>query len=98
MPISGTVAGAGVTRYVVELFGNSDEKSDEAEFFLDDVAVSTDTNGHAVFTARLERSAADVKVRSVTATVTSAAGATSPLSRARAIVDSSPRSRKPPAR
>lgn len=52
----------------------------ESEVFLDQRAVYTDAAGRAAFTLQLARGRADRRIQNVTATVTSAEGATSPLS------------------
>ena len=83
--VRGTIAAAPTRRYVVELFGNADPSSSEAEVFLADSAVHTDPHGNGTFTIDVERPDGRQGVGSVTATVTSTDGATSPLSRARSI-------------
>jgi len=79
--INGSVSAEPSRRYVVELFGNSDAQSAEGEQFLVDQPIATDAAGAASFTIHVARSSAD-RVRSFTATITSDAGATSPLSAA----------------
>jgi 3-dehydroshikimate dehydratase len=81
--VAGAISGAAHSRYVVELFGNTDVSREEAEVFLGDRAVYTDATGAAVFNMRVQAAPLDPPIRSVTATVTSAAGATSSVSRAR---------------
>jgi 3-dehydroshikimate dehydratase len=78
--VSGTLTGPKMSRFVVELFGNTTANSDESEIFLDERAVYTDATGRAAFTFRIDRSLPDDRLKSVTATITSAEGATSPLS------------------
>jgi hypothetical protein len=70
---------------VVEVFGNSDPASEEAQVFLGESAVVTDRDGKATFTARVDRQIGDPRLSSITATVTSTEGATSPLSKARVL-------------
>ncbi|HEX8029900.1 MAG TPA: right-handed parallel beta-helix repeat-containing protein [Vicinamibacterales bacterium] len=77
--VTGTLRGAPTRRYLVELFGNTDPTSAESERFLDSVPASTDASGAATFTMRFNRAHVD-GIRSLTATITSDDGATSPLS------------------
>ena len=86
LQVDGTVSGAATSRYVVELFGNTDASSVEAELFLGERAVFTDAAGAIAFTLRVQPVQGDRPIRSVTATVTSADGATSPLSGPRRVV------------
>jgi 3-dehydroshikimate dehydratase len=90
LTVTGTAHGAPTTRYTVELFGNTDANSGESELFLDASAVHTDAAGVAAFTIKIERPRAE-PVRAVTATITSDDGATSPLSVALQLKDSSGR-------
>jgi 3-dehydroshikimate dehydratase len=78
--VSGEIRARPASRYVVELFGNTDASSSESELFLDQQAVSTDAGGHGAFALQVERSRGGRRVESVTATMTSAEGSTSPLS------------------
>ncbi|OTG80344.1 NosD domain-containing protein [Acinetobacter sp. ANC 4648] len=64
-------------RYQVEFFGNTDAKSQEAEFYLGSVTVSTDAYGVAKTTWK-----APIHVGSLTANVTDRNGASSELSSA----------------
>jgi 3-dehydroshikimate dehydratase len=91
--VVGTVVAPPTSRYVVELFGNSDSESPEAEVFLVDRAVYTDQEGKATFALEVERLVGDRRLSSLTATLTSTDGATSPLSGARAIRTSTSRGR-----
>ena len=91
--VEGTVVAPPMSRYVVELFGNSDSRSQEAELFLGEGAVYTDHEGKATFALDVERIVGNGRLYSVTATLTSADGATSPLSSARAIRPSTSRER-----
>ena len=77
--VMGTVSGAPATRYVVEIFGNTEPGSAESELFLDQAVVYTDAAGAASFTVHVARRRVE-RVRSFTATVTSDEGATSALS------------------
>jgi 3-dehydroshikimate dehydratase len=86
--VSGTLRGTPRTRYTLELFGNTDPSSSESERFLDEHPVYTDTAGVGAFTMRLERSRVD-RIRGLTATITSNDGATSPLSPALQLKESS---------
>lgn len=79
LTITGKLAGIPSSRYVVELFGNAAADAREAEMFLADSAVYTDATGAASFVVKLDRAGA-ARVHSVTATITSDEGATSPLS------------------
>lgn len=90
LTVTGTANGAPTTRYMVELFGNTDASSGESELFLDTSTVHTDASGVAVFTIKIDRSRAQT-VRAVTATITSDDGATSPLSAALQLKDASGR-------
>lgn len=83
--VAGAISGTAHSRYVVELFGNSDVSGEEAEVFLGERAIYTDAEGAAVFNVRLQSAPPDPPIRSVTATVTSADGAASPLSNARRV-------------
>jgi 3-dehydroshikimate dehydratase len=85
--VSGTIAGAPASRYVVELFGNTDRTSAEAEVFAAQTPAYTDKSGRGTFTLRVGRSGEAAALQSVTATMTSAEGATSSLSAAY-VVDS----------
>ena len=78
--VNGTLVGAQPGRYLVELFGNADDGPGEAELFLGDGAASTDAHGRDTFTVSVATPPAARKLRSITATVTSFDGATSPLS------------------
>ena len=91
--VVGTVIAPPTSRYVVELFGNGDSQSPEAEVFLVERAVYTDQEGKATFALEVERLGGDRRLSSVTATLTSTDGATSPLSSARAIRTSTSRER-----
>ncbi|MGE8560433.1 MAG: NosD domain-containing protein [Acinetobacter sp.] len=64
-------------RYQVEFFGNTEAKSQEAEFYLGSVTVSTNADGVAQTTWK-----APLKVGSLTANITDHNGATSELSSA----------------
>ncbi len=79
--VSGTLTGSPATRYVVEMFGNTEADGAESELYLDENAVYTDAAGVASFTMRIDLGRAD-RVRSLTATITSDVGATSALSEA----------------
>jgi 3-dehydroshikimate dehydratase len=91
--ITGAVVARPASRYVVELFGNIGPESSEAEVFLLERAVSTDQEGKATFALEIERLVGDRRLSSVTATLTSTDGATSPLSGARTIRTSTSRER-----
>jgi len=93
--VSGMIAAAPRSRYVVELFGNADPNSGEAEVFLGDIAVRTDSHGSTTFTIDVDRRGARDDLGSVTATVTSGEGATSPLSGRRTVESSSSERRLP---
>jgi 3-dehydroshikimate dehydratase len=97
MTVRGTIAGDAASRYVVELFGNTDTTGAEAEMFLAQTSAHTDGSGHGTFTLRVGRSGETLAVQSVTATMTSAAGATSPLSSAH-VIDSPVRPRRSASR
>jgi 3-dehydroshikimate dehydratase len=88
--VAGTMKGAPAARYTIELFGNADEGSSEGEFALEQAAVITDAAGEATLTLRLDRRRLG-HVRTLTATVTSHDGATSPLSAALPFKDPSAR-------
>lgn len=79
--VTGTLSGPPQSRCLVEVFGNRVSIGDEAEQFLEAIPAVTDERGVATFTLRIERSRLD-GIRAVTATSTSADGATSPLSAA----------------
>jgi 3-dehydroshikimate dehydratase len=80
LSLSGMFTGVKLSRFVVELFGNTDANSDESEVFLGDREAYTDGDGRAVFTFQIKRSSLDAALTWVTATVTSVEGGTSPLS------------------
>jgi 3-dehydroshikimate dehydratase len=90
LTITGTLTGVPASRYLIELFGNVGADSVESERFLDDSAAYTDAAGVAAFTMRVERSRVE-RVRTLTATMTSDEGATSPLSAAIQIKNGSSR-------
>lgn len=77
--VTGRLAALTNARYQVELFGSAHATAADAEVALDDVAVVTDAQGHASFSIRIARDRV-TGLRALTATATSAAGATSPLS------------------
>jgi 3-dehydroshikimate dehydratase len=80
LSVSGTFAGLKSSRFLLELFGNTDANSGESEIFLADHEAYTDADGRAEFTIQIELSTIGAALRSLTATVTSAEGGTSPLS------------------
>jgi len=65
-------------RYLIEVFGNSADNKGEAEIFLGESAVST--VDHATDSFTVDVTGLKQKLRSITATITSFDGATSPLS------------------
>jgi 3-dehydroshikimate dehydratase len=75
--VSGTFSGAPAQHYLLEVFGNRAARGDEAERLLGTVDAVTDAHGQGHFTLALP-DAADIAT--LTATATSAQGATSPLS------------------
>jgi 3-dehydroshikimate dehydratase len=83
--VTGDFSAVPTKLYVVEVFGNIDPGSHEAQSFLADSPVLTDGDGKATFTVRVEWQIGDHRLYSVTATVTSSDGATSPLSLARTV-------------
>jgi 3-dehydroshikimate dehydratase len=83
--VSGTIAAAPATRYVIEVFGNARADSREGAVFLGDAAVATDASGAGTFVVPVTRAALTGPAASCTATATSADGATSPFSTARRI-------------
>jgi 3-dehydroshikimate dehydratase len=89
LDVTGFITALPMTRYVVEVFGNIDPGSQEAQSFLRESTVVTDREGKATFTTRIDRQVHDIRLYSVTATITSTEGATSPLSKAR-VIDASP--------
>jgi 3-dehydroshikimate dehydratase len=76
--ISGQFTGAPAGRYTIELFGNSQLRGAEGEVFLASTVVETDAHGSATFSVRSDRAAA--ASAAVTATATTADGATSEFS------------------
>ncbi|MGG5817815.1 right-handed parallel beta-helix repeat-containing protein [Falsiroseomonas sp. HW251] len=79
--IEGRIAGAPSSRHEVELFGNADAATAEAEVFLGSAPVATGADGTGRFVLELgAEEPADA--RAFTATVTTPTGATSPLSAA----------------
>jgi 3-dehydroshikimate dehydratase len=85
--VSGTLTAAPASRYVVELFGNTRADGAESEVFLDAGPIFTDAAGHVAFTVRVSGPRLGPAIQAVTATATSADGATSPLSAALTISD-----------
>jgi len=79
LDVTGTIAALPMKRYTVELFGNIDPGSQEAQSFLGETAVVTDRDGKTTFTMRADHQIGDLRLYSVTATLTSPDGATSPL-------------------
>jgi 3-dehydroshikimate dehydratase len=79
--VTGTIKGEADSRYVVELFGNGDASAPESEFVLEQTTVFADAAGAGSFTLRIGRDRIE-RMRTLTATSTSADGATSPLSAA----------------
>ena len=79
--VTGTIKGQADARYVVELFGNGDASAAESEFVLEQTAVVADAAGVGTFTVRIGHERIE-RLRSLTATMTSADGATSALSAA----------------
>jgi 3-dehydroshikimate dehydratase len=78
--VSGSMKGAPTSRYVIEIFGNAAANAREGEAFLGDAALITDASGTGTFSVPIPRAALTSTVASVTATATSADGATSPFS------------------
>lgn len=77
--VTGRLTALANARYEVEFFGNTQATAADAEVALDNVVVVTDAQGNASFTVRIARDRVR-GLRALTATATSAAGATSPLS------------------
>ncbi|WP_426805741.1 right-handed parallel beta-helix repeat-containing protein [Stenotrophomonas sp. SrG] len=75
--VSGTFSGVPAQRYLLEVFGNRAARGNEAERLLGTLAAVTDANGQGSFTLELPDTA---DITTLTATATSAQGATSPLS------------------
>jgi 3-dehydroshikimate dehydratase len=67
-------------RYQVEVFGNRAADGREAERLLGTVEALTDARGQGRFTLALPTTGETAEIATVTATATSALGATSPLS------------------
>ena len=78
--VTGTLPGAPAGRYLLELFGNAANEAGEAEIFIGEGGVSIGDQGTATFTVSVAPPTDNQKLRSITATVTSFDGATSPLS------------------
>ena len=78
--VQGHVQGSPSSRFAVEVFGNRQSGGTEGETFLGEVVTTSDPNGQARFTLMLEPTL-QVLPASFTATVTSAAGATSEFSK-----------------
>ncbi len=76
--LQGEFVGTPGSRYTVEVFGNREPGGDEAERYLGRLDAAVDGRGRGHFRYRLERDADDLAT--LTATVTDADGATSPLS------------------
>lgn len=75
--VRGTFSGAPAQRYLLEVFGNRAARGNEAERLLGTLAAVTDANGQGSFAVELPDTA---DIATLTATATSAEGATSPLS------------------
>jgi 3-dehydroshikimate dehydratase len=78
--LTGRFQGVPDTRYQVEVFGNRAATGSEAEWVLGSVEARTDAQGQGSFTFPLGAGTDAAAAGSLTATVTSAQGATSPLS------------------
>ncbi|HYQ24891.1 right-handed parallel beta-helix repeat-containing protein [Stenotrophomonas sp.] len=78
--LNGRFQGVPDSRYQVEVFGNRAANGSEAELVLGSVEARTDAQGQGSFTFPLGAGADAAAAGSLTATVTSAQGATSPLS------------------
>lgn len=78
--VTGVFQGAPGQRYQLELFGNTAGRGSEAEHPLATGQAVTDAQGQGRFTLVLPAEAAALRLVNLTATVTSAQGATSPLS------------------
>nr|WP_312963308.1 NosD domain-containing protein [Stenotrophomonas indicatrix] len=78
--LTGRFQGVPDARYQVEVFGNRAATGSEAEWVLGSVEARTDAQGQGSFTFPLGAGTDAAAAGSLTATVTSAQGATSPLS------------------
>jgi len=78
--VHGVFNGAPNQRYQVELFGNTAKDGSEAERVLGTVQAVTDAQGQGRFAVPLADAGEGAGLATVTATLTSALGATSPLS------------------
>lgn len=67
-------------RYTIEVFGNREQNGKEGEAYLGDAVVTSDAGGKGSFTVNIAAVPAGATPRSVTATVTTSAGATSEFS------------------
>jgi 3-dehydroshikimate dehydratase len=80
LSVAGMVNGAPTSRYLIEVFGNTEANNSEAERFLGDGVVYTDRRSTGTFSVSIESPPDMQNLRSVTATATSFDGASSPLS------------------
>lgn len=78
--VQGVFQGMPAQRYQLELFGNGAAHGREAERLLGTVEAITDAQGQGRFTLALPTTGEAADIATVTATATSALGATSPLS------------------
>jgi 3-dehydroshikimate dehydratase len=78
--VSGRLQEDAPRRFVVELFGNVQARGSEGETFLGRVVVQTGADGAATFSLPIDRARNAPALATLTATVTSADGATSEFS------------------
>jgi 3-dehydroshikimate dehydratase len=76
----GRLRGAPSSRFVVEVFGNRAAASVEGEIFLGETVVISDADGNGRFSLTVDVAKLGATLAAVTATLTSAAGATSEFS------------------
>ncbi len=78
--VQGALRGKPLSRFTVEVFGNRGSGSGEGEIFLGDVVTTSDAEGNGKFSLTVDTSNLAAMPASLTATLTSADGATSEFS------------------
>jgi len=80
LAVQGALRGKPLSRFTVEVFGNKSSGSGEGEVFLGDVVTTSDAEGNGKFSLTVDTSKLAAMPTSLTATLTSADGATSEFS------------------
>jgi 3-dehydroshikimate dehydratase len=80
LTVQGALRGKPLSRFTVEVFGNRSSGTGEGEVFLGDVVTTSDAEGNGKFSLTVDTSKLGAMPASLTATLTSADGATSEFS------------------